>query len=267
MLEILPLLGAGLALGWLINYLSDVLPQSRRLSRPACTHCGEPQNLLRYYLWPRRCPECGHRHARLLRTVAVDLLAAGGSIWLGLAPPDKLGFAGGLLLLGYFLLVVVIDIEHRLILHEVSYAGAALALLAGIALHGLRSTLIGGAVGFLVMLVLYKFGELFVKVVSRARGEPVDEVALGFGDVNLAGVLGLVLGWPVNLVGLVLAVLAGGIFSLAYMILRAIFGRYQSFEAIPYAPYLVVAAAFILFFPNAARGVLVTMFPLIQGGL
>ena len=65
------------------------------------------------------------------------------------------------------------------------------------------------------MLVLYLLGEVFVRYVSRRRGEPVNEVALGFGDVTLAGIAGLFLGWPGIAFGLILTVFAGGAFSLS----------------------------------------------------
>jgi leader peptidase (prepilin peptidase)/N-methyltransferase len=162
----------------------------------------------------------------------------------------------------FFVLVVVIDIEHRLILHPVSLVGVAIGGLVGWWMHGLLPTLIGGLVGFGTMYLLFKFGELFTRISSRLRGEPIDEVALGFGDVNLSGVLGLLLGWPVILMGLILAILAGGLYSLVYLLLSIVLGRYRSFEAMPYAPYLILAAALLLFFPGAARAILAGLSPL-----
>ena len=84
---------------------------------------------------------------------------------------------------------------------------------------------------------------------ARRRGEPIDEVALGFGDVNLSGVLGLMLGWPGITVGLLVAILAGGMvsaFILARMMLRK---EYQAYTALPYAPFLILAGAVLLFRP------------------
>ncbi len=184
------------------------------------------------------------------------------SVWLWLSPPVRLGFFPGFLVMVFFVLVVVIDIEHRLILHPVSLVGAGLAALIGWWNHGLVPTLAGGLAGFGLMFLLYKFGEVFTRVSSRLRGEPIDEVALGFGDVNLAGILGLLLGWPVILLGLILAILAGGIYSLAYLLLSLVVGRYSSFEAMPYAPYLILAAGLLLFFPGVARTLLEGLSPL-----
>jgi leader peptidase (prepilin peptidase)/N-methyltransferase len=73
-------------------------------------------------------------------------------------------------------------------------------------------------------------------------------VALGFGDVNLSGVLGLLLGWPAILVGLLLAVLLAGIVSLIYLIIMLALRRYRLFTALPYGPFLIAGAGLIIFF-------------------
>ena len=112
-------------------------------------------------------------------------------VYLWLVPPRGLDLPLGFILLIFLLLVATIDIEHRLILHLTSIAGAVLGLGVGIHLHGVISTLIGGAVAYGVMLLFYYFGELFVRYMSKRRNEATDEVALGFGDVNLAGITGL----------------------------------------------------------------------------
>ena len=99
-------------------------------------------------------------------------------------------------------------------------------------------------------VVAHTLGEKLMRAVARRRGQPVDEVALGFGDVNLSGVLGLMLGWPVLFVGLYISVFIGGLFSLLYLVLMLVVRRYRIFTALPYGPYLVSGAFLILFFPN-----------------
>ncbi len=108
-------------------------------------------------------------------------------------------------------------------------------------------TLLGGAFGFGGMLLLYFLGEAFTRYMSKRRGELIDEVALGYGDVNLCGVTGLLLGWPVILAGLLFTIFAGGIGSLlviAYMLIRK---RYNAFTPIPYAPFLIFSVLFYLY--------------------
>ncbi len=181
----------------------------------------------------------------------METLFVASSLWMWSSPPESLGYWVGITLLLYFGVVVVIDLEHRLILHPVSWAGVFLGLAVGIWLHDLRSTLIGGVVGFGLMFALHLFGNLFARVMTRIRGQKIDEVALGFGDVNLSGVLGLLLGWPGIVGGLVLAILFGGAVSLFYLLVMFVLRKYQAFTAIPYGPFLITSAILLLYFQDA----------------
>ena len=237
-------------LGWLagviVNYLSDVLPHKRRITKPFCLQCQSNQPTVNYLIWPRRCAVCLAK--RPFRSWVVEVLFILFSISLSLYPPEIIGYSFGLLLLIYFGVVTVIDIEHRLILHTVSIVGGIIGLLLGTYLHGLMRTLIGGIVGFIAMLLLYYLGAIFVKLMARWRGSQVDEVALGFGDVNLSAVIGLILGWPGIIAGLILAILLGGMASLIYLIIKALRNEYDPNLAIPYGPFLVLSAIILLYF-------------------
>ena len=256
-MALFPLLIALISLGLaiLVNYLADVLPQTRRFTRPTCPHCATPL-ITRDYLLMRSCRNCRQRRSN--RSFFVLLLGIPSGLYVWFTEP-KLGLILGLLLLTYLAVVLVIDVEHRAILHETSYFGAALGLMAGTYLHsipqgqtlleGLTTSLLGGAAGFLIMYVLYLFGELFSRWLSRRRGEPIEEVALGFGDVNLTGVLGLVLGWPSILIGLFFAILASGLASILIVAFSLATRRYRAFMAIPYAPFLIFGALMLLYKP------------------
>jgi prepilin signal peptidase PulO-like enzyme (type II secretory pathway) len=149
----------------------------------------------------------------------------------------------------YLALVTVIDIEHRLIMHVTSLAGVVIGLGIGVHLHGLPLTLLGGAVGYIVMLSLYLLGTLYVRYMSRHRGAPISEEALGYGDVNLSAIAGLLLGWPGIAVGLLVTILAGGVVSLAVVLLMLLRHKYRPFMAIPYGPFLVLSIAVLLLRP------------------
>lgn len=241
-----PIALSGWLAGALVNYLADVLPAKRRITAPFCLACQSPVPWGNYLLWPRRCPFCGRR--RTLRTWAVELIFILVALWLWQSPPERLGFIAGLALLAYFGVVMVVDLEYRLILHPVSLAGAALGLIVGIPTNGLKNTLLGGVIGFASMLFLYLLGEWLLRLVARLRRRSVDDVALGFGDVNLSGVLGLMLGWPRIGMGLLLAVLVGGGVSLVYLVVMLIARRYRLFMALPYGPFLIIGAVMVLFF-------------------
>jgi leader peptidase (prepilin peptidase)/N-methyltransferase len=218
---------AGLAAGILVNYLADVLPATRRLSRPPW--------------WPLSAAGVAaylRRRRVLVVLLAFTLLA----LLLLRFPPNELSASFLALLLVYFGLVIVIDIEHRAILHPVSLTGALVFGIWGILRHGWLATLLGGAAGFLIMLAFYWLGDLLGRWLAHRRGEAWDDVALGFGDVNLSGVIGLLLGWPSVLGGLLLGILAGGLFSAGHILVELLRGRYRALAAIPYGPFLSIGA-------------------------
>ncbi|MCX6036120.1 MAG: prepilin peptidase, partial [Chloroflexi bacterium] len=237
--------------GWLVNYLADVLPFTRKLNHPVCLACQTKFKWSDYLLF-RNCSKCGKR--RSLRTLIVQAVMTVVPVLIWIFPGQTLPFPLAFILLVYLAVVLVIDLEHRLILHPVSIAGAVLGLGIGIFLrskqsitYGITSTLIGGAAGFGIMLFFYFIGELFVKRMSKKRGLSTDEVALGFGDVSLSGILGLLLGWRAIFVCLFFAILAGGLVSLFIILGMLIVKKYKAFTAIPYAPFLIISAIYFLF--------------------
>jgi prepilin signal peptidase PulO-like enzyme (type II secretory pathway) len=248
---ILPLLLGWLS-GWLVNYLADVLPLAHKLSHPSCSVCKKKYKWGDYLLF-QNCPECGNR--RSLRPLLVQAVMTVSPLIIWIFPTKLLPFPLAFILLIYLAIVFVIDIEHRVILHPVSLVGVVIGLGIGIFLrgqqsiiHGITSTLLGGLVGFGIMLFFYFIGIVFVKQMSKRRGMPADEVALGFGDVNLAGILGLLLGLRAIYVSLFFAVVVGGLVSLVIMIGMLAAKKYKAFTAIPYAPFLILSAIYFLYF-------------------
>lgn len=218
--------------GLLVNYLADVLPATRRLSAPLW--------------WPLTRTSAGDylRRARVRAVLVFYVLAA---LVLALFPPMELSASLLFALLLYFGLVSVIDIEHRAVLHPVSLAGALWFAVWGGLRRGWLPTLLGGLAGFIIMLLLYFLGEAFGRWLARRRGEEWEEIALGFGDVNLSAVIGLLLGWPSVMGGLLAGVLAGGVFGAGYVLLMLVQRRYRAFSTIPYAPFLSLGALILIF--------------------
>ena len=234
----------GWVTGGLLNYLADVLPSSPRKWQTTCAACHKPRMLVDY-LTLKACRFCGQKQSR--RVMMVQIGAVFGVILLFLFPPDRFGFWVIFPYMVYFALVAIIDIEHRLILHIVSLVGAILVLPIGLAWNGWISTLIGGVAGAGIMLALYLLGELFRKGVSRSRNEEVTEEALGFGDVTLSGVLGLMLGWPKIGFDIVFAIFLAGLVSAAYLLWMAVRRNYHPFTAIPYGPFLLAGAIILIY--------------------
>lgn len=244
MLNLFLVVCIGALMSMIINYLADVLPYTRRFSTANCPKCGH-QFRWKEYLFSFRCPDCKSRPS--MRHFVVLLFAVIASICTVLLPVKGLNYLAIDLALTFLGLIMVIDIEHRAVLNETSIAGAVLMLWLGTSMNGFWMTFLGGVAGFGSMLLLYFGGGLFAKWLGRLRHQEIDEVALGFGDVYVTGFLGLLVGWPDVVSMLVFAILLGGVFSLLYILILSALKKYQSFSAIPYAPFLVISAILILF--------------------
>ncbi|MGA9397606.1 MAG: A24 family peptidase [Anaerolineaceae bacterium] len=226
----------------LVNYIADVLPVKRKLAMPECKSC-QARILWVDYILNIPCKVCHQK--RSFRTICVYLIyvLVAGALWLF---PPAIGFWLGLLVVMFFGVVIVIDLEHRLVMHPVSIAGALIGLGIGIWQHGIVMTLIGGVAGFTIMLVLFYLGIGFVKLLSRKRDMADADEAIGFGDVTLSGVMGIFLGWPGIVAGLILMIVLGGIVSLFAMIFLLTGKKYHAYSAIPYAPFIALATIILL---------------------
>jgi prepilin signal peptidase PulO-like enzyme (type II secretory pathway) len=251
MTDIFPYTIAGLAgylIGFGVNFIIERLYLHREAYSPDQVEAIKTSGWLKYLAWPFSTGK--DRLWQKIRILLVEALFIAAVVWLWASPPEAVAIWWGIPVLVYFTIVIVMDVEYRVVLHQISIAGAVLGLAVGIYLRGVVVTLIGGAVGYVVMYLFYKLGEVFVRWVSRRRGEELDEVALGFGDVNLSGVVGLFLGWPPIVLGLFIAVFGGGLVSILFVLISVVFQRFRAFAAMPYAPFLALAALVMLFFPN-----------------
>ncbi len=246
---------AGLALGVALNALADDLPpdelgQKRQLRVPHCRYCQANYAPLywlalgHWLLRQGRCRHCGG--ARRLRHPVLELFAGLCLAGLWLWAKGQWGlFLPAVVLTFVFTLVAVIDIEHRLVLWRVVLPAAVAIGLMQAVYQGGWKTLWGGLAGYGLVLGLFLLGQLFSLGLARLRGRPLDEVAFGSGDVNVAALVGLAVGWPGVLLALVAAIFAGGIFSLAFLLVQVLRRRYNPYTAIPYGPFLVLGAAVV----------------------
>ena len=243
-LLILPIF-LGIIAGILANYLADVLPRNRHLTYPVCLDCGETRTILSF-LSGKKCESCGKTN--VFRYWLVNLVSVILSLLVWLFPAGSLPYWGSLILLVVFLTIIITDIEYHVILNQMSITAFIVTIAAGWVLHGWLKTLLGGISGFLLFLGLYYLGRLFTRFMSRKRGEPVEEEALGFGDVYMAGAIGFLTGFPFVLPALLAAIVFGGIVSAAVLIISLIRKSYEAFKAIPYGPFIIAGGIFILYY-------------------
>ncbi len=238
----------GYAAGAAVNFVSDWYYVRRQFLGDYTVKELHLAGWVKYLSWPFSVRTLPLAHKiRVLLVEAIYILLA---FWLWFDRPDRVELWWGVPVIIYFGIVIVMDVEFRVVLHPISIAGAVLGALVGVYLRGPWVTLLGGAVGFSVMFLLYKFGEIFMNWVNRKRDERIDEVALGYGDVNMSGVVGLFLGYPPIVLGLLFAIFIAGFVSILFIVISLVIRRFRAFAAMPYAPFLALAALVMLFFPE-----------------
>jgi leader peptidase (prepilin peptidase)/N-methyltransferase len=244
---------AGIAVGSFLNVCIDRLPLGKSLVFP-WSHCDACQHRLSLldmipvisYLWLRgRCRYCQARIS--LRTLWVEI--GGGVIFFlsywrfGLSAEFAITAFWGCV----FLVIIFIDWEQQLILNKVTYPAAVVALIIlginsllpepGILRNlsfllepGILSGIIGGAVGFAFFLIVF---------LINPRG-------MGMGDIKLAGLIGLVTGFPLAIIALLIGIFTGGLVAIVLLSLK-IKGRK---DVIPYGAFLGLGPIVVLLWGN-----------------
>ena len=201
----------GILAGVIINALADYLPSS---STP---------------LWPQwrtwRWSERKRPYLVLAGTAVLFFLLP---LWLTV--PANLIFNS--LYIAILILIIVTDLEHRLIFNKVIYAGTALALVGSFFVTGdennVKLAIVGGIVGLVIFYPLYWFA-------NKLYG--AGAVALGMGDVKLALMLGVMLGFHRIFFALFWGIILGGVITLILLLSR----RVTRQTALPYGQYLALA--------------------------
>jgi prepilin signal peptidase PulO-like enzyme (type II secretory pathway) len=150
-----------------------------------------------------------------------------------------------------FALIIVIDMEHKLILFVVMIPAIAIGLLDAFFLPEpkplFNDALIGAVFGFVFFFLIYLGGYAFRWYINKYRGGKIRTVPFGYGDVMMITFSGAILGTLYTVMAIFLTTALGAIGAFIYlMIQRALRGRYQAFTAIPYGPYIVIATLLML---------------------
>ena len=123
--------------------------------------------------------------------------------------------------------LAVIDLKHQLILNKIVYPVAIVALIVNFfapslfSLHNFLFGLLGGAVGFLI---------LFLPALIYSKG-------MGWGDVKMAGLIGLMTGFPNVIVAVFGGIILGGLTAIVLLV----FKKKNRKQGIPFGPYLALA--------------------------
>ncbi|HEY9497727.1 MAG TPA: prepilin peptidase [Terrimesophilobacter sp.] len=257
MVSVPPLLvgGFGLLIGSFLNVVVYRVPAKRSIVSPpsSCPQCGAQIRwsdnipLLSWLLLRGRCRNC---HTRIsarypLVELGTGLFFALVTAWFLLtqlpsAPWSTVpaSIASVLALIAYLYLAAVsvvlalIDLDTRSLPNRIvlpGYAVGAVLLGASGLLAGDFGALLSAAIGAAALFLLY-----FVLAIAYPQG-------MGMGDVKLAGLLGLFLGfvgWQAIVVGAFAAFLLGGVFALVLVALR----KASRKSAVPFGPWMLLGA-------------------------
>ncbi|ADL08655.1 prepilin peptidase [Thermosediminibacter oceani] len=216
----------GLFTGSFLNVVIYRLPRGEtvvwgRSRCPACEHVLAWCDLVpvaSYLALRGRCRYCGARISPRYPVVELLTGAVFAALFYRYGPVPALVkylFLGAVLIAAAF-----IDLEHYLIPDRLVLAGFAAAIVLGFAARdvGVWSSLAGSAAGA---------GFLFAIVVFSKGG-------MGCGDVKLAAVAGLFIGWPLAALALFLAVITGGLVAAVLLLFRLKGPK----DAIPFGPFI-----------------------------
>jgi leader peptidase (prepilin peptidase)/N-methyltransferase len=237
----------GLLIGSFLNVVIARVPDGRSVVRPGsrCPSCETPisprDNLpvLGWLLLRGRARCCGTRiSARYpLIEAGTGLAFAAVAVWAGRSAPTLWALPAFGYLAAISIALGVIDVDtHRLPIPIVRPAYLVSAVLLGAASWAQhdQASAIRMVAGAATLWGLY--GLLFL----------IRPDAMGLGDVRLAGVLGMYLGWlgwgPVA-VGAFMGFLVGALFGLGLVAI----GRSKLKSMIPYGPHMLVGAWIAVF--------------------
>ena len=226
----------GLAAGSFLNLCIDRLPKEESILCPPshcdiCQHRLGPLDLipLLSYLYLRgRCRYCGapiHFRVPLVEAMTGLIFVL---LW------NHYGFSIELPLIilftCFFIIILIIDLEHHLILSRVVYPAIALAVLTLVLTpeSEIMSAVIGGVTGAATLLLLVL----------------IFPGSMGMGDVKLAALIGLLVGFPQVFIALLICFILGGVVA-SGLLLSKLKGRK---DPIPLAPFLTAGLITTVFY-------------------
>lgn len=249
----------GLFTGSFLNVCIDRLPRGESIIFPpshceSCNHKLGVRDLIPVFslLWLRgRCRYCQARIPfRLLVVEAVTALMFGYLFW-------QYGFSlelAAFIIYGSMLIVIfVIDLEHQLVLNKVVYPGMIIAFIfsffrpavaeVGALGSGAVSQAIGTVAGDAVSQAVMALMGGVLGLVVMSLPYIIYPGGMGMGDIKLAALVGLMTGYPLIIMAMLMSWIIGGIVAAMLLALK-IKGRK---DPIPAAIFMVIAALVTLF--------------------
>ncbi|MDQ3756461.1 MAG: prepilin peptidase [Actinomycetota bacterium] len=233
----------GLAVGSFLNVVVQRVPVGESVVRPRsrCPNCGtqlasrDNIPVLSWLVLRGRCRTCGTSISA--RYPLVELVTGALFAAVALRFPDDAELPAFLALSAGLIALSVVDLEQFLLPNRILYptlglTAGLLALAAAVESDwpSLRDAAIGGALGFALLFVIH---------VVSPKG-------MGFGDVRLAGLLGVALGW-LSVGHVFLGLFLGFLVASVLGVMLIALGIRSRKDRLPFGPFLAAGALVALF--------------------
>jgi leader peptidase (prepilin peptidase)/N-methyltransferase len=233
----------GLLIGSFLNVVIWRLPRGESLNQPAshcpvCDHPIRPFDNIPVVSWlvlRRRCRDCGAPiSARYPSVELVTAILFGVIAWrIGWRP----ALAGFLFFTAAGVALAMIDIDLKRLPNALTfpaYGVVLVSLVVDAATGGHWGSLLRAVAAMAVLYGFYFATMLLGEMVLKKK-------AMGFGDVKLAGLIGLVLGW-LSWGALAVGAFGGFFVGAVGGVLLLVSGKGTLASKIPYGPYMLGGA-------------------------
>lgn len=244
---------AGLCAGWVTNVVAERFPVVEKpLFGPLrCVRSGEKLVLLDYIpvlgyvLQKGRCRHCGKQLPWRFPLVEILLALAFTFAWANYENEPLYIYLINAFYILLLAVIALIDWRYRLIYPVMIWGGVIVGIIVGLVSgphpdnllpDGIVSVLLGVGLGGGMFYLIY----LVALAIYRKR-------ALGFGDVLLAILIGVILGFPRAISGLFLGAVLGGVVAVGFYF----FGRKRWRDFIPYGTTLCIGVILIIIWGEA----------------
>ena len=240
----------GLLIGSFLNVVIWRVPRGESINHPSshCPGCGHPIRaydnipVVSWLLLRGKCRDCGEpisvRYPLVELATGLAFAATGALLGLTLLLVPMLWFVAAAISI-FMIDIDVRKIPNAIVIPSWVVVGVGLAITGlvepdtgNVLRAALGALAMGGA--YLLLALLYPAG-------------------MGMGDVKLAVLLGMVLGWfgwSQVLVGFFAGFLFGAVWGLGVILVR----RGGRKTAVPFAPFMIVGTVFALLFGSAVAG-------------
>ena len=231
----------GALIGSFLNVLIHRLPREESIVFPSshCPKCNAPIKwydnipIISYLLLRSKCRNC---HAPIsIRYPIVEFITALSFllIYSFFGHTAHMGFSAYAFFTSLMIVAIFADLENEIIPDEIIIIGIPAGLLWQWFSGDIAASVLGCAFGFSTLFLISQIGKWIFK-----------KEALGYGDLKLAGLMGIWLGPEKLILALFIGYFLGALWSLMLLSLKI----KKMGDYIPFGPWLCLGALISLFF-------------------